>query len=85
MFIGLYNLGNNILSREKAEKDLRKLLNRPPSGQSSKSQNPNSSNSGVVPGLMNPVQPGPGRQTSPPGILKYNLSLSGLPQDFEKI
>jgi len=75
---GLYNLGNNILSREKAEKDLRKLLNRPPSsGQSSKSQNPNSSsNSGVVPGLMNPVQPGPGRQTSPPG--SANNEIGGI-------
>jgi hypothetical protein len=54
-----------LMSREKAEKDLRKLLNRPPTGSNSgstgssnqsKSTNPHSSNSGVVPGL--PIQSG---------------------------
>merc|ERR1711892_1160141 len=66
----------HIPTREKAERDLRKMLNQPSSKDSSHSSS--STMGQVVPGLINPVQPQSTNQGSVVGsVQRPNQSLVG--------
>jgi len=76
----------HIPTREKAERDLRKMLNQPSSKDSSHSSS--STMGQVVPGLINPVQPQSTNQGSVVGsVQRPNQSLVGAspPQIYNKV